>query len=213
MMNPENIPAPVFEWIKTMPFEQLLPAQKAEVLKCMDEQTYTDMHLAALAVEPLKTIPPAKGKTARKQVLLGRFDKHHREKNIIPIWRKPVALWKAAAVIVFLLGSFYVYTAARNEKPIEYVAQVDTVYVTKEIPTEPVKIHDTVYVNKYSKGSSKQNTEGNITFTTENGSMSSSTFEGTGVVPVQVLEHPSNQPKRNSMKDDTLLKKYTFVTM
>jgi len=213
--KPENIPAGIFDWILSIPFEKLTSAQKAEVLLHLDEKMYDELHATAMGITGTVNIPVAKGKPASKNILLEKFDAHHRQKKgVVVFMRRPVALWKAAAIVVLVLSAWlYFYTPEKKENPGQLVAQVDTVYVTKEITTEPVKIHDTIYITKYASTKNKKDTAIKSQTTVVNNDALPVNQNNAGIIPVEALGNKQNQPRGNSMKDDTLLKKFSFVTM
>lgn len=212
--NFENIPSGIFDWIMMYAFDELTATQQAEVLQYLDRETYNDMYATVTGMAGLKNIPAANGKMHKKQVLLESYDTHHQsKKGFVWFMHTSVALWKAAAIVVLLLsGWVYFYMAGKKENPDQLVAKVDTVYVTKEIPVEPVKVHDTIYITKYATKNKKDTAFKIQVPVMHNGTLPVNETTP-GIVPVETLENRTNQPKGNSMKDDTLLKKFSFVTM
>lgn len=213
--NPENIPAHIYDLAERFRFADLGEQDRKNVLEYVDENTYNDLHMAAVAIRQSIVKTPAPGKNQRRQQLLTVFDAHNEKRPVvIPLWKQPVALWKVAAVVVLLLtGWTSVFIGMKKEPEKNLVASVDTVYVTKEVPSEPVKIHDTVYVERYKKNDEKKAVPHINPVSPANGTMTPVQTDFINAAGVESLNNRPNQPKGNSMKDDTLLKKYSFVTM
>lgn len=211
--NQQETPEIIFDWINTSPFDGLETHQQKQVLEYFTADEYNEMHEAAVLMAPaVKPVEPAR-KAEIKKNLLEKFDAKHHKPVIVALWKKPVALWKAAAILVIALtGWTFIYSSGKKHvQPDSLMARVDTVYVTKEVKTEPTKVHDTIYVVREGK-QQKKNIEivaqpVGITITPEPG------IGQTGTVTITSLENIPNIPRGNSMKDDTLLKKYGFVTL
>lgn len=211
--NPENIPAIIYEWLKAASFAELEKAQQEEVVRHMNADEFDELHFTHVSLVKTASSTPSANREKIKMLLLEHFDHKQTRQHKLLFLNKPVALWKAAAAVLLLLtGWLLFYLAGKKENSPQLAARTDTVYVIKKIPAEPVKIYDTVYVTKYVQSSKKEDRYKEDA--SPNGSMNvHDNYEPMHIVSVRELDNASNQPKGNSIKDDTLIKKFGFVRM
>lgn len=205
----EKLPAVLFDWIEKFSFKQLSASQQKEVLFYFSEEEYNEVHQTFLNIKSASENNQEKN-TERKSALLDHFDKHHGK--IRNSTFSNVMAWQAAAILLLMLSGwlFYQVFDLKKNPYVEQIAAVDTVYVTKEIASQSEIIHDTVYRIKevvknresyfYPKEQVLQAEEAELPGESE-------TF------PMLDLENLNSAQKGNSMKDDSLLRKFGFVAM
>lgn len=213
----ENIPNHLFDLLHTKDFQELTAAEQSSVLVFMDEQAYTSMRTASVFSQQFfMDEDPAPVNPAQLQQLLKKVEaKKLAHTNIV--WNKPVALWKVAALFLLLGGGWMVFVLANKNQEVHttFITQLDTVFVDKEVPGE--KIHDTVYIEYERKQQRKQHRhdeqlhteyssiptqEVNIPATTD-----------MNIVGIKEKDEPVNDKKGNSIKDDSLINAFGFVTL
>jgi len=224
----ENIPAALFDWLEKYNFSSLDSAQQSEVLEYFSAEEYSELRQSVLSIESVKQNDAISGlrrpeplatarRVLRKQELLNRFDEKHRKPAIAyRFLNRPIALWKAAAVFL-LFGSgwmthYFLREKAASPEPV--IAVMDTMYVTKEAMPVLEKIYDTVYIKQQAGPSSirKIYYKGRREETVEKDE--SSFLPGDmNVLSIKDLDSTPNRQKSNSIKDDSLLKKYPFVSV
>jgi hypothetical protein len=193
----ENIPTYIFDLIEQTPFEQLSTEQQNIVLQHMSKQEYESHYQTANILrknkEDLLQVNPK-----QKEQLMQAF--MNKQQSVKPIWETPVQLWKAAAIFILLGGAWLMHWQSYQHKKVEYVTQLDTVYLEKETP---VKVYDTVYYKDESEASYVMNKKQNHQRNND------------------VSKHPSKhkgefaEPIRRgvSAKDDSLIQSFKFVTL
>lgn len=203
-----QIPSAIFEWQQRFAFNQLSVLQQEEVLRHFTQAEYDDMHQAILLVKETTQTRPER-KLAIKQQLLNRFDEvHHKPKK--QIWTLPLQLWQAAAMIILLGGAFLLINKNKTVVPVQVIASADTVYVEREVA--PVKVYDTVYIEKNS-GKVKQVTRRVEPPASGREQLVYPAQQDLQIHSIKDLHDVPNQIKRNSIKDDSLISNYRFVTL
>ncbi|PBQ34160.1 hypothetical protein CNR22_21100 [Sphingobacteriaceae bacterium] len=208
-INFEKTPNTVFDWAEKLSYTELSNLQKKQVLLYMSEEDYTGIYETSKGVKILLKRAPEVANTGRKNALLNHFDVNYSRKKQARF--KTIIAWQAAAVILMLISGWLFYRVFDLQKAdsVLQVASTDTVYVTKEISAEPEHIHDTVYLYKESaKSAFKENSVIDSSQSAISGKLN--TLES---LPVVEQKNVSGLPKGNSMKDDSLLKKFGFVAM
>lgn len=219
----ENTPDYIFDWIESTPFESLSAAQKEEVLLYLPQTEYQQLHQAAA----LATQYTQQGSEtfAQNNATLGQlhalFDAKHTPPQITtkPEKRKGLAaiwMWKAAASILLIAVAFLsygLYNAKQHQNQSGLIEKIDTVFVniTKEIPRE-VKIHDTVYLTRPSQNNAPARIHPYTKITPPQSDISPN-INPLRSVPLTEKDQPQNTPKNNSIKDDTLVQNFNFVTL
>lgn len=210
----ESIPNHLFDLLNEKDFEELTPEEQSDVLAYMDKQTYTSMHIAALAAKSFFKEEPVMVNPNQLHHLLKKVEvKQYKTPTIV--WNKPIALWKAAAIFLLLGGGWLIHTlATKNLTPqTTFITQLDTVFVEKEIPGET--IHDTVYIEYERK---QQRTKKHHELPIEYSSLpiqevNIPAMSDVNIVGVQEKDKPANTIKGNSIKDDSLINAFGFVTL
>lgn len=215
MNNIENIPAPVFDWLNTMPFEKLDTAQQRTVEEFMSIAEYNEMHEAALLLSDVKYDPFGRHDRI-KEDLLKKFDLKHKRSNGLSIFYSSQLVWKVAAVFLAIGLPISAYFLIKSNKQLisdQRNGRVDTVYLESPSASNPLKIYDTVYIAKETE--THQTRTGRQKQVTEN-----PTDEVNVVLPhdinIQSIKDVNSAPntrKRNTIKDDSLIKHYNFVTL
>jgi hypothetical protein len=217
-MNPNfnSMPSTIFDWIEKLEFAQLNEQQQTEVLKFLSEEEYTAMHYAAIGLKDVHLSAMVSKDSGTKASLLARFDARHSGAKVIPAeQRRSLIFWQAAAVLLFLLSGWLFYRVFEVKKAgtINQVASIDTVFVDREVRTAPEVIHDTVYLYKTRQaGNRNANVSPATLHETERFDRPLTETEGIEVLPLQELERAANAIRGNSMKDDSLLKKYALFS-
>jgi hypothetical protein len=215
--NAEKIPAYIFDWLQKISFSQLNLSQRAEVLNHYSEEEYEAMHETVMSIGLIKQ-QYISLKWQRKKMLLQKFDAKHNNKPepAFVFLKQPVALWKSAAVLILAVGSWFAYRAMRQNETSSPIlsAVIDTLYLTKEVAVAPLKIYDTIYIDRPVYISRKENAvKKDQKSVRENDYAGISGEHNIGTVSVKELENVANKTRRNSMRDDSLLRRYSFVTM
>ena len=211
----EPLPDFLFDLLAEKEFHQLSDAERTSVLACMDEPSYTSLRMASVMSRKILADdkPPLLNPNQLQQLLKKAEAKHLSQQTIV--WNKPIPLWKAAAVFILLGGGWMVLRLASQHPVIRasYITQLDTVYIEKEIPAE--KIHDTVFI-EYKHVYPKRHAE--TTLPSENYSPRNSDSDipvagEVNIVGVKAKDDPINNKKGNSIKDDSLIHAFGFVTL
>lgn len=207
----EKVPRSVFEWVERVSFRDLSEAQRNEVLTHFGQEDYEEMHHAFQSVH-VNSLMQEGSSNIRKTMLLNHFDRQQEIQRMERRSSRHLVVWQAAAVILMMLAGwlFYqVFDFRKKERSLE-VASTDTVYVTKEVNGNPEIIHDTVY--RYQTVQEERESE---SYSKEDVAHEGdqNMLRDTGLIPVLELENLNSSPKGNSMRDDSLLKKFEFVAM
>ncbi|MFA6260625.1 MAG: hypothetical protein WC760_04105 [Bacteroidia bacterium] len=206
--DPENIPSELFDWIQTTPFRELDGNQQAIVSHHFTESTYTELHAVASAVHTQQV--NAVRKRTMKNDLLREFDRIHpvaqsdmkRISGSLPFYRIAAAL-----LLISCLGML-AWMRLGNKPAIPALALHDTIYITREIAAAPIREYDTVYLTIKGKPA-KQNSSSEPT-DLHPLPQSPASIDVVGMSDMEALH---NRPKNNSMKDDTLLRSYSYVAL
>lgn len=213
----ENIPNHLFDLLNEKDFQKLTAEEQASVLAHMDEHTYTSMRTASVfSHQFFKEEETVKANPVHLQQLLKKVEAKHLTEPTI-VWNKPVALWKVAALFLLLGGGWMVFILANKNQVVRtaYITQLDTVFVEKEIPAQ--KIHDTVYI-EYERKQQRQNKHHEERLPTE---YSSNPAQEVNIPPITDMnivglkekDEPVNNKKGKSIKDDSLINAFGFVTL
>ena len=208
---PEEIPSIVFDLIERFDFSMLSAEQKETILKYISEEEYVEFRHAIKAIQN-----NAEKNMSTKHFLLQNYDQYYNKETAkvraLPVYRN---LLRVAAAVFFFFSGWSGYHFIRLGKTTnnELLSTIDTVFVTKEIAALPEKIYDTIYIEKDRIGENKSNTTNIYKTSSDLPRESFSIDQQAGVVSIKELENNINMPRRNSLKDDTLAKKFGFVTL
>ncbi|RYZ50137.1 MAG: hypothetical protein EOP49_14680 [Sphingobacteriales bacterium] len=213
--NQENTPAYIFDWIEKRSFGTLLPAEQQEVLEHLSESTYKELHGAAIASRRFLRPPVAPRQQQIKEQLTARFDMKHKP-GIISLLHQPVAFWKVAAILLLMIsGGAGLYMMQQEAVPVQLVSTIDTLYITKETP--PVTLYDTIYITKESKRKRIPEAQEPSPEAEQKESVAdfagSYTMDSMNIMSMADLDETPNKRKKRSKRDDTLSRKYEFVTL
>jgi len=209
----EHIPAIVFDWLEKYDFHRLNASQQLEALRYFTEEEYRQMHLAVSRVKSMNN-PALADREHIKQTLLGRFDsKYHAQRPAVHLLSTPVALWKAAAACVVIGFALLGYHISNKEVHTLTETVADTIYVTREVIAAPQRVYDTVYIDRPVESHQARAAAPHSNNPSHGGMPAAPTAGDISVLHIGELENTSNTPRGNSMKDDTLHRKYGFVTL
>lgn len=210
----EQIPAFIFDWLEQHSFEALTPGQQKEVLLYLTADAYRELHLAARSVKSAGIATQAPGKANRKQMLLDRFDSIHARPRPFVKRVGALLLWKAAAVFFFFVSGGIGFYALRHQgSPMVSVIR-DTVYVNEAKASAPLKVYDTVYVYNQETGEQQKGAASpplQVSRSRHYTSLPAS--DDIHVLSIEEMESLPNTPRGNSLKDDSIARKYKFITL
>ncbi len=211
--NPEDIPMIIFDLLERKSFAGLAPEEKKEVSQYFSQEEYEILHQDILNIRFTINNQRSDG-YIRKHELMNKFEKKY------PVTGRRFEIsnisWKAAAIFLFLGTGWlsHYLTQNKNTGTVSQNGSVDTVYITKEVLSPPVKIYDTVYtLRQPSPGYQQKNIEiksrGNVNHINVINRMN----DQTNILNINEADNKVNNQKGNSMKEDPLLRKFTFVTL
>lgn len=201
----EQIPEELFDWVKSMPYDALSEIQRETVLRWFTPAEYDDMHRALYLVSENRL----SRKDALRTNLLTVFDKKYQSRTV-ELRLAVLRVWQVAAAILFvmLFGSSYLWIRAGKKTPVAEIIQLrDTVYM--EAPqAEVIRVHDTVFL-QHQQGS-------RITHKQDHSVSHPRSLPQVSDVHIRSIHEVDalpNRVKNNSIKDDTLISHYSFVTL
>jgi hypothetical protein len=194
----ENIPEIILTLIEQKSFDELPESNKKEVLQYMSREEYDSMHQTAVLLKDTQTAFPKTNPVAKEKLMVHFMSK---TQTHAAVWSTPIQLWKAASIIILLGAGWFLHWQTYQQKRVEYVTQLDTVYLEKEVP---FKVYDTVYYKE----------EASVTYTSNQKSNNSSSSTKVSKQYSNDMNAPA-EPKRRgvSAKDDSLIQSFKFVTL
>ncbi len=209
--NNENIPTRVFDYLQVYGFEQLNRLQQEEVLTYISHEEYEQMHEAALSIKKLQRA------NNPKEMLMQRFDERYpKEAKLIPL-QSPL-IWKAAAVFFFFGLIYMQYLLMNTNKPLatSLASVKDTIFIVKNLVSDPLKIHDTVYIS-YAAPAKRHREPGPGDYRDESKLQQDNTatahYQELNIHTIKELNSAANRKKGRSIKDDSLLNSFDFVKL
>jgi hypothetical protein len=193
----EAIPENILNLIEQKSFDELDDTTRQDVLLYISREEYDSMYHTAKMLVQNKTEMPQPS-VAQKDRLMNHF--MHNNHTTHGLWRTPVQLWKAASIMILLGAGWLLHWQTYQQRKVEYVTKLDTVYLEKEVP---FKVYDTVYYKEEAPASYTSNpSQRNIP---KSGS----------VKRQQEYMNTHAEPKRRgvSAKDDSLIQSFKFVTL
>jgi len=212
--SPEQIPNEIFDWLQTKSYDQLNQNQQQELASFFTEQEYTVMHQIAFQSKVVSNENISR-KARIKENLLLKLDQQQ-SKRKTPLILVKWHAWKVAASFILILGitvlllknSFRFEPNTNN-----LITKIDTVFIEKLVEVEPIKIYDTVYLTQNFRKENKGNRKvQNIEMKMDNRNQAS-TQTDLNIQSIEDIESLPNKNRSNSIKDDTLLKQYGFVSL
>ncbi|MBR9860006.1 hypothetical protein GYB22_04530 [bacterium] len=210
-MNTEQSIEIIYDWLEQLSFDELSQDQQKIVLKEIDRQTYTEMHEAMNTLSSTQSPNSFKRKEASKSAVMVNFNSRSNKSPMILLLKKPIALGKAAAVILLLCSALLWLGLSKTTAPMVESSPLssDTVYITQN-KVVMQNIYDTVYdksvVYVQTRPAGKP------------GASSPSPTNNLQEIDLHVVRTDDrnstlNSSKKNNFKHDTLVKKIGFVTM
>jgi hypothetical protein len=213
----ENIPVQLFDWLEKYNFTSLDSVQQAEVLAWFSADDYAELRQSILAIRSVKQKESGSSRVARKQDLLNRFDERHKKPAAAMLFlSRPIALWKVAAVLLLFSSGWMTHHFLKVKTPVPAagIAAIDTIYVTREVMPALEKIYDTVYIRQQPVPSPLPKIQYNRKMEpVRETSQARMMPQDMNVLSIKELDSTPNRQKSNSIKDDSLLKKYPFVSI
>lgn len=219
----ENIPEEVINWLETKPFSALSPKEKELASHFFSVEEYNRLYQTMRLV---KNSMPAFSENNKEKIraqLLAKFDAlHPRKNNPKPkeVYFSPFSFWQAASIV--LLGcsgwlSFILLT--ENQTPLQTTKTIkDTVFLVKEVISAPVHLVDTIYIRQKIESSETRSIQKEMPMALAEiapnyPSSNQMGLEPLPVMPFTDLESPANNPKKNSLRDDSLIKHLPIVSL
>ncbi len=206
----ENIPNIIFELLAQKPFNQLSEQEREQVLPYLDALAYEELRSATLLGKAMQLNQDNWSSNAQQKAqLMERL----KQKGVW--YNKQIPLWKVAALFLSFMGLLYLSFFMR--KPVSsgsFLAQIDTVYIERNIPTE--KIYDTIYLSVKTKDHSQSKTIGKQDERLENRDsfpISVPSQMGLNTLSVTDYNKSINSKTGKSIKDDSLVSTIGFVTL
>jgi hypothetical protein len=203
----EGVDPQVIDWLERQEFTALLAEQKKEVLRFFTEEEYGSMREALLMLKD----PGNDRMRHHRESLMARFDERHASGKIRSLFPLKPGLWKGAAI--FLLGLATAFTTGLLDlDPVMETERVlaDTVYISRNVP-----VYETITVPQLSLHNEKtlRKRTGQVVASASYNSNRSEDREQMNVVSPRSLGNAENSVKHTSMSDDSLLKRFAFVTL
>lgn len=214
----EHIPAYILDWIAQTPFDELSAKQQQEVKAHLSAEEYNQLHQAA-------NIASAYATNNKDEIVANPTTLQHLNTAFDAAYSKekasltPLLYWKIAASFLLLATavlSFGWYKAQHQNPQVVTQIKTDTIFVERAT-TQPQNtiIYDTIYVEqnvgtgkKMPKRRSRQYSVSPFDYKElpplENPLNS---------IPFSDKDLPQNNPKNNSIKDDTLIQNFDFVQL
>jgi len=211
--NIDNIPDHIFDWVKTSDFNSLTLDQQERVLKHLSEETYIELHQSAAGIKSIHEMDYQRKTDSVMLNLLARFDNAHASKQV-PAKHEINSLlfWKAAAVLLMLACTWMFYGLRKKNEITYLIKDVDTLYIAKQLDPIELKVFDTIYLDR-EIGSKKVKGETYFYKKSIPRSITVTVPEGINILSIKDINSTANKQKRNSLKADSLMKKYSVTTL
>jgi hypothetical protein len=209
----ENIPSEILDWMNESNFDSLQQKQQKLVLKFFSKTEFNDLHFASRQLKAF-----SKKKRNSKEFLLNEFDKVHPSKGKIIYFQNSSIFWKAAILLLLIGIGFLQFSILSKDSQTHFVAQTihDTIVEVKNIVSEPLKIHDTILLSNKFLAKKEQLVSGSkfeeeeIDKTFESNFQPISDFK---VLSIADLKAKPNQVRSGSVRYDSLVKQFQFVSL
>lgn len=217
-INDERLSEQVLNWIFERDLEDLRPEELSIVDAEIGREEYITLREVQqkLISKPSGFVSPNKDRI--KASLINSFDHKHSETNVIPLFSRKVEFWKVAAAAIVLLGvgvgSFEMIGKKNTLDPTQ-VAETDTVFIERQIPGEKIVLHDTVFIQSDQKVSPKINRPiiRSIQKQGEPRRYRQVDIDPGLIQSVSEIRNTPNSIKGNTLKDDSLWRKLTIVSL
>jgi hypothetical protein len=145
-----------------------------------------------------------------------RFDQTHQQIPALPLFQRSLVLWKVAALFLLIgfggMMALWIQQKKLNSSHILTVA--DTIYLTRTVQADPLRIHDTVYITQKNNVEKASHTHVEKYALPKPEGLHTTPVAGEiNTLPVDQLDSGNNRKRGSSIKDDTLLQHYTMTTL
>lgn len=215
MNNIENIPSSVFDWMRTTPFERLDAAQQKTVEEFMSIMEYNDMHDATQLLSETKYSSSGRQEEIR-QNLLEKFERKHHQPQQARLFYSSQLVWKIAAVFLAIGLPISAYFLIKSNKKLitnQLNGRVDTVYLENTATSNPIKVYDTVYIVKEKNAPRTTTHKEREVIQNPVDEVNVSLQHDITIQSIKNVDSTPNKRRRNSIKDDSLINHYNFVTL
>jgi len=208
----QNIPTQIFDWMHSNDFDSLKKNEQKLVLQFFKKEEFDELYFASTQLKSF-----LKKQTDSKQFLLNEFNKHHGQKVKSIFFKDSSMLWKAAVLLLLIGIGILQFSILNKNGTTEVVAQTihDTIFSVKNIVSVPIKIHDTILL-AYQKPATKNFEKEQRIESTENVKNEKSNFfpkPDFNVLTIADLQSKPNKQRSGSVRYDTLVKQFQFVTL
>lgn len=201
--NTNNIDLALFALIEQKNFEELNSDEVKMVLNQMSETEFTQMRKTYVLVQKISIQKSRKHEI--KQQLLQKFEQH-KPSTSWPYALKFNSIHIAASMLIASVLTIP-FLWKRAEHPSASIPQIvhDTVFLTRTEPPKLITFYDTVFIQKRPQKSSviMPKTKSNITIPQSDLAIQS----------LNEMNQLPNQSRNQSLKDDTLIHTYGFVSL
>lgn len=211
-MNTNESIEQIYDWLEQFSFDELSQEQKRQVLQSMDEETYSEMHAAFATLTGKEQPVPVRGKEKVRDAIFHSVQDKEKSPSILAVFlHRSITLGKAAIVVLALLTAL-IWSLSRERiqqisGPVEHLT--DTIYVTQN-QVVPEVVKDTVYMVQ-SSGKSQPDKIRETPSAVANHQVND--VPGLHIVTADERNARSNQIKQNSLKHDSLAKRFEFISM
>jgi len=210
----EKVPVHILDWLEEKEFASLTNDERQQVLQYFSEEEYIDLHAVRQSIRLNNPLGAITGREKSEKELL-KLLRMRKTNKVISL--KKVVIWQAAAIALFIVSgvlTFYMFSF-RNAGGSSIMAITDTVYLNHDAVAQPVVIHDTFYIDlkekAYKPHRIKQQRISAPAYTTKKRLLHDST--AAAVARSGHIQTSADAKKGNSIKDDSLVRKYSFVTL
>ncbi|MFM2224007.1 MAG: hypothetical protein RJA07_209 [Bacteroidota bacterium] len=208
----QNIPTQIFDWMSESNFDSLQKNEQNVVLQFFTKEEFDELNFASTQIKSF-----TKKQTGSKQFLLSEFDKQHGQKEKQFFFTDSSMLWKAAVLLLLMGVGILQFSILNKNGTTDVVAQTihDTIFSVKNIVTEPIKIHDTVLIAYQKPETENFENKGKIESVKimENEKLNNLPKPDFNVLTISDLQSKPNRQRSGSVRYDTLLKQFQFVTL
>ncbi|RYD55530.1 MAG: hypothetical protein EOP56_15565 [Sphingobacteriales bacterium] len=212
----ERIPAHVLDWLEQKELNALSAAQRAEALQYFSEEEYTTLHATRKELRQQNPVAEIENREAIKDGLL-QYMKQKKSKAVV--FKPATTVWRAAAILLFFVSAgLMVFTTQlyRKVSTAKIITSTDTVYLTHAQQAGTVTVYDTVYITAAPKQKEKADApqvgEPAVAATDARQLPPAGNMDITIVTP-QTIERKSSDTRGTSLGDDSITKRFSFVTL
>ncbi len=198
-LNIEELPDWLYNLLCHKAYEELDSSEKERVNAWMEEETYTDFR------EIIRMGRVEESNDGRKEALLAAFDARP-----TVLWKRHVPLWQAAAALVLLLCVSWVFLWIGKPEVREKVVYIDSIKLDTVYIEKP---SDTFYIEKPVNIYIPQSQSPVPLVRHESPARQAAPVTGIHVVRPDKADSMLNTLRGGSMQDDSLRRRFSFVTL